>query len=112
MAGPPMPLSIRPGKKDRRAITLANPSQPLPGFAPPLVQRPSKAPDRTREHEPTRPRRPYLFETLRAPLLTRIVADTLDWDGKLQLTFHDPNIPGWWRERDDLTVLFFLLMWE
>lgn len=90
MAGPPKPLSTRDGKKTRRAITLANPSQPVPtpSFEPALVQRPSKASKRTREHQPPR-QRPYLFETLRAPSLpTRILADTLDWDGKLELTFH------------------------
>ncbi|KAI9438074.1 hypothetical protein H4582DRAFT_233318 [Lactarius indigo] len=84
---PPMPLSTRHGKKDRRTIDdLANnPSQPVPG--PALVQRPSKASKRTRdEHEPRR-RRPFLFETLRASLLTRIVADTLDWDALMHYDF-------------------------
>ncbi|KAH9046640.1 hypothetical protein EDB84DRAFT_1465825 [Lactarius hengduanensis] len=81
------PLSTRHGKKDRRTIDLANLPQPVPmlGFGPALVQRPSKASKRTREYEPHR-RRPFLFETLRASLLTRIVADTLDWDA---LMHHD-----------------------
>lgn len=81
------PLSTRHGKKDRRTIDLANLPQPVPmlGFGPALVQRPSKASKRTREHEAHR-RRPFLFETLRASLLTRIVADTLDWDA---LMHHD-----------------------
>lgn len=83
-----MPLSNRHGKKNSRAINgiLANPSRPLPmpGLEPALVQRPSKASvtNPTHEHESRRPR-PYLFETLQASLLTRIIADTLDWDGKL-----------------------------
>ncbi|KAH8977850.1 hypothetical protein EDB86DRAFT_2997916 [Lactarius hatsudake] len=82
-----MPLSTRHGKKERRTIDLANLPQPVPmlGFGPALVQRPSKPSKRTREHEPHR-RRPFLFETLRASLLTRIVADTLDWDA---LMHHD-----------------------
>ncbi|KAH9034359.1 hypothetical protein EDB83DRAFT_2525167 [Lactarius deliciosus] len=84
-----MPLSTRHGKKERRTIDLANLPQPVPmlGFGPALVQRPSKASKRKREHdsEPHR-RRPFLFETLRASLLTRIVADTLDWDA---LMHHD-----------------------
>ncbi|KAI9452044.1 hypothetical protein BJY52DRAFT_1294837 [Lactarius psammicola] len=93
-AGPPMPLSNRHGKKgDRRVmmIDLANPSSqpvPTPTFGPALVQqRPSKASNTTREREREPPRRrPYLFETLRSSLLTRIVADTLDWDA---LMHHD-----------------------
>ncbi len=104
-----MPLSNRHGKKDCRAslIDLASTSQlvPMPGFGHALVQRPSKASKRTRERErEPRRRRPYLFETLRASLPTRIIADTLDWDGKLQLTFHDPNMPCWWSERLIMTI--------
>ena len=81
MAGPPMPLSNLHGEKNRRAITLANASLsvPMPAVEPALVQRPSNASKPTRE---SRRRRPYLFETLRASLLTRIITDTLDWDGK------------------------------
>ena len=104
MAGPPVPLSTHEGETNRRAITLVNPSQsvPSPGFELALAQRPSKASKRTHEQERRR-QRPYLFETLRASLLTRIVADTLDWDGKLQLTFH-PNIPGWGGESTLMTI--------
>ena len=80
MAGPPTtPIANLHGEKDRRAITLANLAQPVSTLA--LLQRPSNASKPTREPQ-SRRRRPFLFETLRASLLTRIVADTLDWDGK------------------------------
>lgn len=81
MAGPPTtPIANLHGEKDRRAITLANLAQPVSTPAL-LQQRPSNASKPTREPQ-SRRRRPFLFEALRASLLTRIVAETLDWDGK------------------------------
>lgn len=73
------------GEKDRRAISLANLAQPV--STPALAQRPSNASKPTREPQSRRRRRPYLFETLRASLLTRIVADTLDWDALMHYDF-------------------------
>lgn len=83
MAGPPMPLSNLHGERNRRAITLANASLPvpMPPVEPALPQRPSNASKPTTRE--SRRRRPYLLETLRASLRTRIITDTLDWDGKL-----------------------------
>jgi hypothetical protein len=85
MAGPPpMPLSHL---HNRRAIVPdKNASQVVltPVVEPALVHRPSNASKAAPVEPESRRQRPYLFDALRrASLLTRIVADTLDWDGKL-----------------------------
>ena len=78
-----MPLSHL---HNRRAIVSYNACQsvPTPAVEPALVHLPSNASKAAPVEPESRRQRPYLFDALRrASLLTRIVADTLDWDGKL-----------------------------
>lgn len=79
-----MPSSCRHGKKNLTTV-LAN--APRPQSESSSEQSPLKPKDQT-----TRRRRPYFFKMLQHQISTRILADTLDWDGESVLSL--PPTPG------------------